>query len=70
MNTKRSWKNIPGREDMSKGPEAGSCLVCSRNHKEQVELKQNEPEESMGDEVRNTREQGKNPCRLTGQSED
>lgn len=55
---------------MSKGPEAGSCLVCSRNHKEQVELKQNEPKESMGDEVGNTREQGKSPCRLIGQSED
>lgn len=57
-----SWKNIPGREEnMYKGPEAGSCLVSSRNSKEQVELKQNEPGQSLGDKVRNFRESGKIP---------
>lgn len=43
---------------MFKGPEVGSCLVCSRDHKGQVEVKQNEPEESMGDEVSNARGRG------------
>lgn len=49
---------------MYKGPEAGSCLVCSRNRKEQVELKRNELGESMGDESRDLRERGKIPIVL------